>query len=44
MAQTIIELLLVDVAKRVKGRKQRYEAIHQLRKKFVGFSGPETPP
>jgi DNA-binding MurR/RpiR family transcriptional regulator len=44
IAQTLLELLLVDVAKRVKGRKQRYEAIHELRKKFVGFSGPETPP
>jgi DNA-binding MurR/RpiR family transcriptional regulator len=44
IAQTLLELLLVDVAKRVKGRKQRYEAIHELRKKFVGFSGPENPP
>jgi DNA-binding MurR/RpiR family transcriptional regulator len=44
VAQTILELLLVDVAKRVKGRKQRYEAIHELREKFVGFSGPENPP
>ena len=44
IAQTLLELLLVDVAKRVKGRKQRYEAIHELRKKFVGSSGPENPP
>jgi DNA-binding MurR/RpiR family transcriptional regulator len=44
IAQTLLELLLVDVAKRVKGRRQRYEAIHELRKKFVGFSGPENPP
>jgi DNA-binding MurR/RpiR family transcriptional regulator len=44
IAQTLLELLLVDVAKRVKGRKQRYEAIHELRKKFVGFSGPENAP
>lgn len=43
IAQTLLELLLVDVAKRVKGRKQRYEAIHELRQKFVGFSGPESP-
>ncbi len=44
IAQTLLELLLVDVAKRLKGRKERYEAIHELRKKFVGFSGPENPP
>lgn len=44
IAQTLLELLLVDVAKRVKGRKQRYEAIHELREKFVGFSGPEGLP
>ena len=44
IAQTLLELLLVDVAKRAKGRKRRYEAIHELRKKFVGFSGPENPP
>jgi DNA-binding MurR/RpiR family transcriptional regulator len=44
VAQTILELLLVDVAKRVKGREKRYEAIHQLRSKFVGFIGPDRPP
>lgn len=43
VAQTILELLLVDVAKRVKGREKRYEAIHQLRSKFVGFIGPDHP-
>ena len=44
VAQTILELLLVDVAKRVKGREKRYEAIHELRSRFVGFSGPDRPP
>lgn len=37
VAQTLLELLLVDVAKHCKDRAQRYEAIHQLREKFVGF-------
>ena len=37
IAQSLLELLLVDVAKQCKGRAQRYEAIHQLREKFVGF-------
>jgi DNA-binding MurR/RpiR family transcriptional regulator len=37
VAQLLLELLLVDVAKQCKGRAQRYEAIHQLRDKFVGF-------
>jgi DNA-binding MurR/RpiR family transcriptional regulator len=44
VAQTILELLLVDVAKRVKGREKRYDAIHELRSKFVGFIGPDRPP
>lgn len=44
VAQSLVELLLVDVAKRVKGRDRRYEAIHELRRKFVGFIGPEQLP
>jgi DNA-binding MurR/RpiR family transcriptional regulator len=44
VAQTILELLLVDVARRVKGREKRYEAIHELRSRFVGFIGPDRPP
>jgi DNA-binding MurR/RpiR family transcriptional regulator len=41
IAQTLLELLLAAVAKQVKGREKRYEAIHQLREKFIGFTGPE---
>ena len=44
VAQTILELLLVDVARRVKGREKRYDAIHELRSNFVGFIGPDRPP
>lgn len=44
IAQSLLELLLVDIAKRAQGRAQRYEAIHELRRKFVGFSGPDRVP
>lgn len=41
VAQMLIELLLIDIAKHCKGRAQRYEAIHRLREKFVGFEKVE---
>lgn len=44
IAQSLLELLLVDIAKRTQARAQRYEAIHELRRKFVGFSGPDRVP
>lgn len=37
VAQSLLELLLVDIARQCKGRAQRYEAIHKLREKFIGF-------
>lgn len=41
IAQSLLELMLASVAKQTKGREKRYEAIHELREKFIGFSGPE---
>ena len=41
VVQTLLELLLAAVAKQVKGREKRYDEIHELREKFVGFSGPD---
>jgi DNA-binding MurR/RpiR family transcriptional regulator len=41
IAQTLLELLLAAVAKQSRGREKRYDAIHHLREKFVGFIGPE---
>jgi DNA-binding MurR/RpiR family transcriptional regulator len=41
VVQSLLELLLAAVAKETKGREVRYDDIYELRKKFVGFSGPE---
>jgi DNA-binding MurR/RpiR family transcriptional regulator len=41
IVHTVLELLLAGVAKQIKGREKRYEAIHELREKFVGFSDHE---
>lgn len=41
ITQALLELLLAGVGKQVKGREKRYDAITQLRDKFIGFTGPE---
>lgn len=41
ITQALLELLLSGAAKQLKGREKRYEAITQLRDKFIGFTGPE---
>jgi DNA-binding MurR/RpiR family transcriptional regulator len=40
MAQLLLELLLAAVAKELKGTEGRVDAVHELRRKFVGFVGP----
>lgn len=40
-AQVLLELLLAHIARQVKGRERRYEAIHELREKFIGFAGSD---
>lgn len=41
VVQAALALLLVEVAKRRKDRVQRYEAIHRLRERFVGFENTD---
>ena len=44
MAQLLLELLLAAVANELAGSQARLEAVHELRKKFVGFVEPELGP
>ncbi len=41
LAQVLFEMLLSHVARELKGREKRYEAIHELREKFIGFAGTD---
>ena len=43
MAQMLFELLLAAIAAQLEGTGERADQLNQLREKFVGFVGSETP-